>query len=110
MRPDLDGGAGPFQYALCDHELAALNRQDDELWAESCKQQSADPAPCRSGLRRFHIDAYGRLQLCSGNRAHGYDLRTGSFRQGFFEALPTFACEWKAPASPDQAQTTVSHA
>jgi hypothetical protein len=35
------------------------------------------------------------LQLCSGNRLQGYDLRKGSFRTGFYEALPTFACDWK---------------
>jgi sulfatase maturation enzyme AslB (radical SAM superfamily) len=110
MRPELDGGCGPFRYALSNQDLTILNRQDDELWVEFCKQQSVDPLPCRSGMHRFHIDAYGRLQLCSGNRRHSYDLRAGSFREGFFEVLPTFACEWKAPAAPDRIQPTVSHA
>jgi MoaA/NifB/PqqE/SkfB family radical SAM enzyme len=110
MRPELDGGSGPFRYALSNQDLTILNRQDDELWGEFCKQQSVDPLPCRSGMQRFHIDAYGRLQLCSGNRRHSYDLRAGSFREGFFEVLPTFACEWKAPAVPDLIQPTVSHA
>ncbi len=110
MRPELDGGYGPFHYALSTQDLAVLNRQDDELWAESCKQQAQDPLPCRSGMQRFHIDAYGRLQLCSGNRTRGYDLRTGSFREGFFEVLPTFACEWKAAAVPNLIQPIVSHA
>ena len=45
---------------------------------------------------RFHIDAYGMLQLCSGNRRAGYDLRKGSFREGFYEVLPTFGCPWKS--------------
>jgi MoaA/NifB/PqqE/SkfB family radical SAM enzyme len=110
MRPELDGGAGPFQYSLSEQELTALNRQDDDLWAETCQQQSADCSPCRSGMQRFHIDAYGRLQLCSGNRIHSYDLRTGSFREGFFEALPSFACAWKAPVAPDLIHPTVHHA
>ena len=110
MRPELDGGCGPFHYALTKQELTVLNRQDDELWAESCKQQSEGPGPCRSGMQRFHIDAYGRLQLCSGNRRHSYDLRAGSFREGFYETLPTFACEWKTPAGPDLHHPTVLHA
>jgi molybdenum cofactor biosynthesis enzyme MoaA len=110
MRPELDGGAGPFQYALSTQELTALNRQDNDLWAEACLQKSADHSPCRSGMQRFHIDAYGRLQLCSGNRTHSYDLRTGSFREGFFEALPSFACAWKAPVAPDLIHPTVHHA
>jgi molybdenum cofactor biosynthesis enzyme MoaA len=109
MRPELDGGCGPFHYALSNQDLTALNRQDDELWAESCQQQSTDPPPCRSGMQRFHIDAYGQLQLCSGNRTHSYNLRDGSFREGFFEVLPTFACQWKTPAVPEQIQPTVHH-
>ena len=110
MRPELDGGAGPFHYSLSEQALTALNRQDDDLWAEACQQQSAVCSPCRSGMQRFHIDAYGQLQLCSGNRTRSYDLRAGSFREGFFEALPTFACQWKAPAVPEQIQPTVHHA
>lgn len=46
-------------------------------------------------MQRFHIDAYGLMQLCSGNRFQSYDLRKGSFREGFYEALPTFTCEHK---------------
>jgi MoaA/NifB/PqqE/SkfB family radical SAM enzyme len=110
MRPELDGGSEPFQYSLSEQELTALNRQHDDLWAETCQQQSADCSPCRSGMQTFHIDAYGRLQLCSGNRTHSYDLRTGSFREGFFEALPSFACAWKAPVAPDLIDPTVHHA
>jgi MoaA/NifB/PqqE/SkfB family radical SAM enzyme len=110
MRPELDGGCGPFHYALSHEDLAVLNRQDEDLWAESCKQQSENPPPCRSGMQRFHIDAYGQLQLCSGNRRHSYDLRAGSFREGFYEALPTFVCAWKVPAALDPSQSTVSHA
>jgi molybdenum cofactor biosynthesis enzyme MoaA len=110
MRPELDGGARPFHYSLSEQALTTLNRQDDDLWAEACRQQSAVCSPCRSGMQRFHIDAYGHLQLCSGNRTRSYDLRTGSFREGFFEALPTFACQWKAPAVPEQIQPTVHHA
>jgi hypothetical protein len=61
-------------------------------------------------MQRFHIDAYGKLQLCSGNRLQSYDLRTGSFREGFFEAMPTFACEWKAPLASEPIHPTVYHA
>ena len=110
MRPELDGGAGPFHYSLSEQALTTLNRQDDDLWAEACQQQSAVCSPCRSGMQRFHIDAYGQLQLCSGNRTRSYDLRAGSFREGFFEALPTFACQWKTPTVPEQIQPTVHHA
>lgn len=110
IRPELDGGAGPFRYALSEQDLTALNRQDVALWEEACRRIQADPSPCRSGMHRFHIDAYGSLQLCSGNRRQSYDLRSGSFREGFFHALPTFACDWKEPVIPALIQPTVNHA
>ena len=110
MRPELDGGAGPFQYALSEEDLQIINQQDDDLRKESCQQPLTDHSPCQSGMQRFHIDAYGRLQLCSGNRQQSYDLRSGSFRDGFFDAMPTFACEWKIPVASEPMRPTVHHA
>jgi len=110
MRPELDGGGGPFQYALSKQDLADLNQRDPDLWRDACRRDSVEPPPCRSGMHSFHIDAYGQLQLCSGNRRQSYDLRTGSFQAGFFEALPTFACNWKAPPAPTLIQPTMHYA
>ncbi|MDO9119938.1 MAG: radical SAM protein [Nitrospira sp.] len=109
LRPELDGGAGPFRYALSAHELETLNRQDPDLWSEACRKSRTDLPPCNSGMQRFHIDAYGGLHLCSGNRRQSYDLRQGSFREGFYEVLPTFACEWKTPASTRLIQPEAHH-
>ncbi|ULA62574.1 MAG: RadicalSAM domain-containing protein [Nitrospira sp.] len=109
LRPDLDGGAGPFRYALSPHELEELNRQDPDLWSEACRKSRTDLPPCTSGMQRFHIDAYGGLQLCSGNRLQSYDLRRGSFREGFYDTLPAFACEWKAPAPAPLMQPEAHH-
>ena len=110
IRPQLDGGTGPYRYVLSNGDLKLLNRQDDQLWEEYCRQQGNPSTPCRSGMYRFHIDAYGRLQLCSGNRQQYYDLRSGSFREGFFEQLPSFACERKQPASSPLINPSVQHA
>lgn len=109
LRPELDGGAGPFRYALSRQELDELNRQDQDLWSEACRKSGTDLPPCNSGMRRFHIDAYGGLQLCSGNRRQSYDLRHGSFREGFYDALPGFACEWKTPATTALVQPETHH-
>ena len=110
MRPELDGNVAPFQYALTEQDLRELNRQDLDLWRDACRRESVEPSLCRSGMQRFHIDAYGQLQLCSGNRAESYDLRTGSFRRGFFESLPAFVCEWKMPDESALIHPTVHHA
>lgn len=110
IRPALDGSGASFQFALGADSLDELHRQDAQLWREACEKPTPDHRPCRSGMQRFHIDAYGFLQLCSGNRAQGYDLRAGSFREGFYEYLPTFGCRWKAAAPADLFRPSVTHA
>jgi hypothetical protein len=93
MRATLEGEDSPSAYELPEDRRSRLIASDPELNSEAC----AKPAPgaCRSGETTFHIDAYGMLQLCSGNRADGYDLRAGSFREGFYERLPKFRCARK---------------
>jgi MoaA/NifB/PqqE/SkfB family radical SAM enzyme len=110
MRPELDGGAGPFQYALSEQDLTELNQRDPDLWRDACRRNSVKPPPCQSGMQRFHIDAYGQLQLCSGNRRQSYDLRKGSISIGFYDALATFACDWKASQDPALIQPTMHYA
>ncbi len=110
MRPCLDGSQTPEAFGLSPEEITELNRQDPELWIEACQQASQRKPACTSGQRRFHIDAYGQLQLCSGNRQLGYDLRNGSFNQGFYEALPNFPCQWKESDSQNLIQVGGSHA
>ena len=58
---------------------------------EAQRYEREDPV-CESGIVTFHIDAFGQLQLCSGNRTKSYDLRKGSFRDGFYNHLPSFPC------------------
>lgn len=110
IRPALDGSGEPFRFSLTPEEVEALNREDQQLWQEACRKQGEPVPPCRSGMQRFHIDAYGFLQLCSGNRAQGYDLRKGSFKEGFYEHLPTFGCRWKAEPFPGLLHPSVTHA
>jgi MoaA/NifB/PqqE/SkfB family radical SAM enzyme len=95
IRFALDGSGAAGQWALSDDEWQEIYRQDPALWEETCRKQTQPPGPCQSGQRRFHIDAYGQLQLCSGNRQQSYDLRQGSFEDGFYQHLPQFACSWK---------------
>ncbi|MGQ0809743.1 MAG: radical SAM protein [Nitrospiraceae bacterium] len=110
LRPTLDHDLSPLQLGLSADQLQELNRADPELWQEACWKQTVLPAPCQSGIRSFHIDAYGSLQLCSGNRTQGYDLRSGSFAEGFYRYLPTFACEWKSRRASLLVNPATSHA
>lgn len=95
MRPRLDGSEDPYQYQLPEEEIAAIEDADREMCEERKRKLLASekgPAPCAAAQIRFHIDAYGQLHLCSNNRRGSYDLRSGSFREGFYEFLPRFPC------------------
>src|SRR5947209_135784 len=56
---------------------------------------------CGGGQYKFHIDAHGHLQLCSNNRRRSYDLRRGSFQEGFYKVLPQFPCPARQAAAPE---------
>lgn len=43
---------------------------------------------CGAGLNNFHIDPYGQMSLCLSARWPSYDLRQGSFRDGFYTFFP----------------------
>ncbi len=104
LRNDLAKTGAPFRLQLSENRLEELERQDPQLWEAKCEEiAQSEPSnkPCGGGLVGFHIDAYGQLQLCSNNRRAGYDLRTGSFEQGFYETLPTLPCP--ARSLPDAA-------
>ena len=103
LRDDLAETGAPFRFQVPEARLRSLERKDPQLWEAKCDEitgpvGSADKK-CGGGTQTFHIDARGRLQLCSNNRRSGYDLRTGSFRRGFFEALPAFPCPRRSDAS-----------
>lgn len=43
---------------------------------------------CGAGKQGFHIDAAGRLCLCLSSRQPSYDLRNGSFKEGWEKFFP----------------------
>ena len=99
MRPLLDGSEAPYRFALTQREGLAIEDADDQMREERRCQLEAERKPasrCPGGITTFHIDAYGQLQPCSNNRQQGYDLRQGSFHEGFYEVLPRLACADRA--------------
>jgi len=104
IRPRLDGSEDVYQFQLPERDIQAIEQADAEFRAERARQEREAEQRlahagqlCGSGRYKFHIDAYGQLQLCSGNRRRGYDLRTGSFLEGFYEFLPLFPCPSQQP-------------
>lgn len=99
LRNDLPKSGSPLQFQLSEGALEAIERQDPQLWEAKCEEipeSESIAKTCGGGQYTFHIDAYGQLQLCSNNRRASYDLRTGSFKYGFDEVLPTFPCPRRA--------------
>ena len=101
IRAALDGCEGPCRHQLPQEEVAAIEQADADFRVERERQSEAlrcHPADLcgGGGLRKFHIDAYGGLQLCSGNRRQSFDLRQGSFAEGFYQHFPDFPCPWRA--------------
>ena len=102
LRDDLAETGAPFRFQVPEERLRSLQSEDPQLREAKRDEIARSEAPpdrqCGGGALTFHIDARGRLQLCSNNRRAGYDLRTGSFRRGFFEALPAFPCPRRTDA------------
>jgi len=88
----VDGSAAPHAYRLSPEEAVALDASDAKLWDgwRSYFERTQDAAwnrerlyQCGAGVHSFHIDAYGRLSICMMVRGETYDLRQGSFRDGW---------------------------
>jgi radical SAM protein with 4Fe4S-binding SPASM domain len=71
-------------------DLADPKRADE--WVhfadEVRKSLEATPAAdtvyqCGGGISSFAIDPYGRMSICVLSEAHKYDIRTGTFREGW---------------------------
>jgi radical SAM protein with 4Fe4S-binding SPASM domain len=43
---------------------------------------------CGAGINSFHIDPHGRLAMCSMSRVPYYDLRSGTFQEGWNDLFP----------------------
>jgi radical SAM protein with 4Fe4S-binding SPASM domain len=93
----LDGDREPEQYRILPEEVLALDLADAKRaaeWREFCEKFWGPPSrpdhlyQCGAGLGTFHVDAYGQLSACMMARAPSYDLRGGTFEEGWQEFMP----------------------
>jgi len=105
--PALDGSARPTFLRLPPEEIVAIEKTDPARagrWPEqfaNCEVLSASDRRmylCGAGKHAFHIDAAGRLSPCISARQPSYDLRGGSFLEGWEQFL---AVETARAYSPD---------
>ena len=94
----MNGVDGPFSQRLepaevvaLEHPNAQLQREFQALYDRLAGAQLDDRLyKCGAAKNTYHIDPYGQLAPCILSRAQQYDLRSGSFRQGwemFLQAL-----------------------
>jgi radical SAM protein with 4Fe4S-binding SPASM domain len=102
LNPGLDGSRQPCEYRLSPEEVVKLDREDPERAKEwTATFQRLDRRPflsealytCGAGKGRFHIDAFGKLQLCTIARKPEYDLRKGSFHDGWYNFVPSVSAQ-----------------
>jgi len=94
----LDGSKAPCNLRLSPEKVFDLDLADEkrvEEWRRFCKKFIV-PHPsdylfnCGAGLSAFHIDPYGQMSACLMTRFQEYDLRRGSFDEGWCQWMPQF--------------------
>jgi radical SAM protein with 4Fe4S-binding SPASM domain len=96
VNPRLDGSKRPCNFRLSPEEVVRLDLNDEkrkEEWKEQFERSKGSfPQDqlfvCGAGLSVFHIDPNGQMDVCEMSRFQGYDLRRGSFKEGWSEFIP----------------------
>jgi radical SAM protein with 4Fe4S-binding SPASM domain len=93
----LDGGKAPLDVRLSPDQAVVMDLNDAERVQEykEAHEQFAGIRPdpkrlysCQAGRNSFHIDPYGNLSPCMLSRSQSFNLREGSFAEGWNQFLP----------------------
>ena len=99
INPRIDCSQSPLEVRLTPEEAVALDLADpkrSDEWVQFAdrvrsaleKAASMDTVyQCGGGVNSFAVDPYGRMSICVLSEAHKYNLREGSFREGWDEFL-----------------------
>ncbi len=108
----LDGDAGPASLRITPREVVDLDLADEKRsddWKKLFKSYSGPPPDpdrlyvCGAGRTYFHIDSVGALSACLMSRDPSYDLRTGTFQEGWDQFLLRVVERKRTRATPCQA-------
>ena len=90
VNPRLDCSVQPLSFRLDPRQIVGLDLTDDRRAAEwrdladrQCPRSGDALYGCRAGVDAFAINPWGRLSLCAFAGMEGYDLRSGTFRDGW---------------------------
>ena len=102
INPGLELHDMPFPLRLSPREVVQIEREDpsrSSAWpkryrdTEGLQTKSRLLYLCGAGRKAFHIDPYGKLCPCMSARLPNYDLRSGSFQQGWNNFLAEFQAQ-----------------
>lgn len=107
LMPRLDHGLEPYQYRLSPEEIIKMEMEYPErldAWQEFCQTYVGTRAGeslylCGAGKHSFSIDASGHLILCLTGRSQRYDLRRGSFSEGWSVFIPRLLSQKASPSN-----------
>lgn len=95
LNPRLDGKKDPLKFRLSPEQVLAIDLERPARMREYQKKCSDCPVfatgvlyPCHAGKTMFNIDPTGKLAVCILSRRRQYDLRSGNFREAWFEWIP----------------------
>ena len=98
MFPQLDGCTKPTAYRITPEEAVALEMQDSERMDLQIKfnEKHVGPPPdlgesrysCGAGRSSFYIDPFGNMRICLMHEPFSYNLREGSFKDGWYKFFP----------------------
>lgn len=88
----------PTNFRLSFEELEEIRKQDPDIWKEYQKGLHSDSPDlkrdrgflyhCNSWDKDFFIDPFGRLKFCMFSDKFSVDLKTTSFKEGFYKVFP----------------------
>ena len=96
LNATLDREKYPYDYRLTSEEATNIEKSVVEHKGTHIDRKAytsfnpANPAllfQCGAGSKAFHIDPFGKLTPCMMARWQSYDLRSGSFEQGWSDFL-----------------------
>jgi radical SAM protein with 4Fe4S-binding SPASM domain len=103
----IDGDLYATQFRLSPDEIVAIEKEDPDLvkrWPTFFNENLGKPFDsrkmyvCGAGASSFHIDGYGKLCMCLSERTPNYDLRQGSFMEGWNVFIQSIRDQEYSPA------------
>jgi radical SAM protein with 4Fe4S-binding SPASM domain len=94
----LDGDMRPANFRISPEEIVSLDLSDEKRVEDLRKfcEEFWGPPPrpeniyqCGAGISTFHVDPYGKLSTCLMSRVPSFDLRCGTFHDGWYNFIPT---------------------